>query len=41
MGFLLPICDWLVVLVAGAKLAEGVADQVTMRADVREAYLGI
>jgi ABC-type branched-subunit amino acid transport system ATPase component len=40
MGFLLPICDTLIVLAAGAKLAEGRPNKVIDLPEVRAAYLG-
>jgi ABC-type branched-subunit amino acid transport system ATPase component len=40
MSFLLPICQNLVVLVAGVKIAQGQPADVIERADVRAAYLG-
>ncbi|MCU1360060.1 MAG: transporter related protein [Ilumatobacteraceae bacterium] len=41
MSFLLPICDRLVVLVAGSTLADGPPSEIIARHEVRAAYLGM
>jgi ABC-type branched-subunit amino acid transport system ATPase component len=41
MSYLLPICDRLVVLVNGAKIAEGDPHEIIQHHTVREAYLGM
>jgi ABC-type branched-subunit amino acid transport system ATPase component len=41
LRYLLPVCDVLVVLVAGAMLAEGEPSEVIARTDVKQAYLGV
>jgi branched-chain amino acid transport system ATP-binding protein len=41
IGFIRSVCDWLVVLDHGTKMAEGVPAEVLAREDVLEAYFGI
>jgi branched-chain amino acid transport system permease protein len=40
IGFIRSVCDWLVVLDHGRKMAEGLPEEVLARDDVLEAYFG-